>query len=203
MTNWNHHIFHLQTWQRICDLKTLPDLTFPPDSCRAFAQLNPIPLYCECVHRSRTPRAEGPEATVAVLGSRALPQEPRPARTAPRPRVRTPRGAAVPGAEPGALTLGFGRGSRSGSGESGRSAHVRPPGTCSLRAAHEQRRRGAIGHLGPPRTERGTPLPPPPGPGAGAARQPPRLPPRPPRRRLPPPPPPRRSEHPSSPLRLS
>lgn len=88
-------------------------------------------------------------------------------------------------------------GSRPGSGDRGPSAHVRPPGTCSLSAAHEQRRRGAIGHLGPPRTERAAP----PVPGREQP-PPPRRPARPPWRRLPAPPalPPGCSEHPSAPL---
>lgn len=163
-----------------------------------------MPLYCERVQRRKPPRAEG-----AGSHGRGPRLESSPSRAAPCQDRAGAAGSNPEGAgssRSGArrphtgLRPSSGRGSRSGSGGCGPSAHVRPPGTCSLRAAHEQRRRGAIGHLGPPRTERGTP--PPPGPGAGAARQPPRLPPRPPRRRLPPPPPPRRSEHPSSPLRL-
>lgn len=78
----------------------------------------------------------------------------------------------------------------------GRPAHAHCAQRMSRRGA------GAIGHLGPPRTERGAP---PPAPGAGAACRPPRLPARLPRRWLPsppppPPPPPGCSERPSSPL---
>ncbi|XP_058684817.1 aryl hydrocarbon receptor nuclear translocator 2-like, partial [Poecile atricapillus] len=109
----------------------------------------------------------------------------------------SPEGGGRSGAVSGAAPADSGGGSRPGSGDRGPSAHVRPPGTCSLSAAHEQRRRGAIGHLGPPRTERAAP----PVPGREQP-PPPRRPARPPWRRLPAPPapPPGCSEHPSAPL---